>query len=102
MTNINHRLTVYSGGHGDASQQLQRPVVYKKDGRTLTRSWEYEYESPEAAHNSIYDMLHQGPTSEKLALGWEESDRWGPDNYLVRGRKHRRGWRLDHVAQPRL
>jgi hypothetical protein len=61
-------------------------VVYRKDGRTSTRSWEHECESPEAACNSVYDMLRQGPTSEKLALGWEEPDRWGPDNYLVRGR----------------
>ena len=27
----NHGLTVYSGGHGDASQRLQRPVFYRKD-----------------------------------------------------------------------
>ena len=67
MANINHGLTAYSGGHGDASQQLQRPVVYKKDGYTLACSWEYE--SPEAARNSVYDMLRQGPTSEKLTLG---------------------------------
>lgn len=86
MTNINHGLTVYSGGHGDASQQLQRPVVYKKDGHTLARSWEYQHERPEAARNSVYDMLRQGPTSEKLALDWEEYDRWDPDNCLVRGR----------------
>ena len=84
MANINHGLTVYSGSHGDASQQLQRPVVYKKDGRTLACSWEYE--SPEAACNSVYDMLHQGSTSEKLALGWGKSDRWGLDNSLVHGR----------------
>ena len=30
----NHGLTVYSGGHGDASQRLQRPVVYRKDSST--------------------------------------------------------------------
>lgn len=86
MTNISCGLTVYTGGHGDAFQQLQRPVVHKKDSHTLIRSWEYAYESPEAACNSVYNMLRQGPTSEKLALGWEESDRWGPDNCLVCGR----------------
>lgn len=85
VANING-LTVYSGSQGDASQQLQRPVVYKKDGHTLAHSWEYEYESPEAARNSVYDMLRHEPTSEKLALGWEESNCWGPNNYLVRGR----------------
>ena len=68
VANANHGLTVYSGGHGDASQQLQRPVVYKKNSRILACSWEYE--SPEAARNSIYDILRQGPTSEKLTLGW--------------------------------
>ena len=64
MTNINYGLTVYSDGHGDASQQLQKPVVYKKDSRTLTRSWEYKYERPEAARSSVYNMFRQGPTSE--------------------------------------
>ncbi|MDE0672428.1 MAG: hypothetical protein OXH72_11860 [Caldilineaceae bacterium] len=37
-------------------------------------------------------MLAQGPVSEKFGLGWEESDRWAPDNYLVRGCKGSRGW----------
>lgn len=36
-------------------------------------------------------MLAQGPVSEKFGLGWEESDRWALDNYLVRGCKGSRG-----------
>ena len=61
-------------------------------GRVRTHAIEYEYESREQAREAVYDMLAQGPVSEKFGLGWEEFDCWVPDNYLVRGCEGSRGW----------